>query len=185
MGLKSDMTDELDGPPIALVLIPRSSLASLAIVPLVSLLFGCVALLVAANLQLGPDAAHTSARLVFDVVLFAIVLFVVPVLGLAWARRPELEVGKEGIRLPVARRPAASSGSPWNVRDLGLFTWDEVSNCPRWSPSALGVLQVQVKATRARGAESSTRQPGTNTVSASRTGPVSRTRCGPWESGRK
>ena len=110
------------------------------------LFFAYVGLFVWANLHLdGVGAAcHGSARLWFIAVFIGIAAIVVPLTLLAWARRPEFAVGKDGIRLPVERRPEWSS--LWSRRDLGLFAWEEVSFC-RWSRYEPGLLKIQVKAT--------------------------------------
>jgi hypothetical protein len=175
--VKAAAIDEIDGPPVPLVEIPRSrwkiiasllpSLLFFAYVGLfveiprprwkivASLLpsllfFAYVGLLVWANLHLdGAGAArHGSARLWFIGVFIGIATIVVPLTILAWARRPEFAVEKDGIRLPVERRPEWSS--LWSLRDLGLFAWEEVSFC-RWSRYEPGLLKIQAKATLSLG----------------------------------
>jgi hypothetical protein len=68
--------------------------------------------------------------------------------AIAWARCPEFANGKDGIRLPVARRPLGSSF--WRFRDLGLYLWDEVSY-GNWSHHQPGELNVQIMNTRSLG----------------------------------
>ena len=121
----------------------REPPASIAVLRLVGLFMW-------ANLHLdGAGAAcHGSARLWFIAVFIGIAAIVVPLTILAWARRPEFAVGKDGIRLPVERRPEWSS--LWSLRDLGLFAWEEVSFC-RWSRYEPGLLKIQVKATLSLG----------------------------------
>ncbi len=66
--------------------------------------------------------------------------------ALAWC--PEFAIRKDGIRLPVARRPLKSSF--WNLRDLDLYLWEEVVFCD-WSHYQPGLLNVQAKSTRSLG----------------------------------
>ena len=144
--VKAAAIDEIDGPPVPLVEIPRLRWKIVASLLPALLFFAYVGLFVWANLHLdGVGAAcHGSARLWFIAVFIGIAAIVVPLTLLAWARRPEFAVGKDGIRLPVERRPEWSS--LWSRRDLGLFAWEEVSFC-RWSRYEPGLLKIQVKAT--------------------------------------
>ena len=148
--VKAAAIDEIDGPPVPLVEIPRRRWKIVASLLPALLFFAYVGLFVWANLHLnGAGAAcHGSARLWFIVVFIGIAAIVVPLTILAWARRPEFAVGKDGIRLPVERRPEWSS--LWSLRDLGLFAWEEVSFC-RWSRYEPGLLKIQVKATLSLG----------------------------------
>ena len=171
--VKAAAIDEIDGPPVPLVEIPRPRWKIVASLLPALLFFAYVGLFVWANLHLdGAGAAcHGSARLWFIAVFIGIAAIVVPLTLLAWARRPEFAVGKDGIRLPVERRPEWSS--LWSLRDLGLFAWEEVSFC-RWSRYEPGLLKIQVKATL---------KTGLNIASLSRTGQASRERSAPWASG--
>lgn len=148
--VKAAAIDGINGPPVPLVEIPRPRWKIVARLLPALLSFAYVGLFVWTNLHLdGAGAArHGSARLWFIVVFIGITAIVVPLTILAWARRPEFAVGKDGIRLPVERRPEWSS--QWSLRDLGLFAWEEVSFC-RWSRYEPGLLKIQVKATRSLG----------------------------------
>ena len=148
--VKAAAIDEIDGPPVPLVEIPRPRWKIVASLLPALLFFAFIGLFVWVNLHLNGAAAarHGSARLWFLAVFIGIAAIVVPRTTLAWARRPEFAVGKDGIRLLVERRPEWSS--LWSLRDLGLFAWEEVSFC-RWSRYEPGLLQIQAKATRSLG----------------------------------
>jgi hypothetical protein len=139
-GAKPATLDDLDGVTIPLVEIPysrKSVIADLFWMLLVVLSFG-------GPLDLAGPPTMGRWFLWIAVGLMAIVC---AALVLTRAKHPEFAIEKVGIRLPVQRRPSWSSA--WNLRDLGLFTWDEVSYC-KWSRYEPGMLQIQVKSTQSR-----------------------------------
>ncbi len=96
-----------------------------------------------------PEGFLTRATgLASDVAILAAVAVFTLLMATAFAWYPEFAVRKDGIRLPVARRPLKSSF--WNLPDLGLYLWEEVVFCD-WSHYQPGVLNVQVKSTRSLG----------------------------------
>lgn len=145
MGLKPDVIDEIGTTcrPLIEVPIPLSVKVSEVLVGL--FLAGTIPVLVGGLLYL-----HLIEPLLRPLpALYLCILFLGHLAAarscLVRASRPEFAVGKDGIRLPIERRPAWSS--PWSLRDLGLYAWQEVSYC-RWSRHVPGLLQIQVMGTQ-------------------------------------
>jgi hypothetical protein len=98
-----------------------------------------------------PYAEGAFSRTVdvaINTALFAAIAVFACLIATAFAWYPEFAVRKDGIRLPVARRPIRTSFG--SFRDLGLYRWEEVAFCD-WSHSQPGVLNVQLKSTRSLG----------------------------------
>jgi hypothetical protein len=108
------------------------------------------AMMIWLNLQHPPaDAARILAVDRWtNVALFAALPVFALLSATAFAWYPEFAVRKDGIRLPMPRRPSTTAF--WRLRDLGLYSWDEVSYC-KWSHSQPGVLNIQTNGTRALG----------------------------------
>jgi hypothetical protein len=140
VGVKPATLDGLDGATTPLVEIPYSSKSMIA--SFFWVLF--VVVNVGGPLDLaGPPTLGRWLR----GIMVGLMTIVSAALVFSRAKYSEFAVEKVGIRLPIQRR--ASWSSTWSLRNLGLFTWAEVSYC-RWSRYEPGLLQVQVKATRSR-----------------------------------
>ncbi len=147
MGIEPDTIDELDMTPKPMVAIPRPRWKIVANFLWLLLLFVIAAMMVWAYLH-GDHVEALRVRTVerwFVLIISSIFAIGSPFALLNWARHPEFAVGKDGIRLPIERRPAWSS--PWSLRDLGLYAWQEVSYC-RWPRHVPGLLQIQVMGTQ-------------------------------------
>jgi hypothetical protein len=140
VGLKPATLDDLDGTSIPLIEIPYSRKTIIAD------FFWMLLVVVSFGGPVDLAGPPTIERWVLWIAV-GLMAIVCAALVLTRAKHAEFAIEKVGIRLPVQRRPSWSS--TWNLRDLGLFTWDEVSYC-RWSRYEPGLLQVQVKTTRSR-----------------------------------
>jgi hypothetical protein len=133
-----------------LVAIPRPRWKTAASILAGLLIAAYCALVVWVSMRpVGARALEDSpGKIVFSIAFSAIGAGVAIFGTLALASSPEFAVGKDGLRLPFTayRREVW----PWRPRDLGLFPWDQVSNC-RWSSYEPGLLQIRIKGTRSSG----------------------------------